>query len=132
MKALSIYADLPPPASRPGPRLSLVPAARPAKPIGDIAVPASVEHAILAILDSPAAGETIEAAFRRKEHELGELFAGLSVFESRALLKRFSDARDPLAARFGRLVAARRERLLAFLADARRREAIAAAKGGRR
>ena len=129
MKALSIYADRPA-VHRPGPRLSLVPAQQPLKLVGE--VDAVVERAILAILDSPTAAETIEATFRRKERELGEIFAGLTVLESRALHKRLSDARDPLAIRFGRLVCARRERLLAFLADARRREAIAGAKAGRR
>jgi len=83
---------------------------------------------MLAILASgPAHGETLDAAFRRKEHELGAVFARLSVAESRALHRRLSvPAQDDLvAARFGQLIVERRGRLLAFLADARRREAIA-------
>ena len=83
---------------------------------------------ILAILGAPARmGETIDAAFGRKERELGELFAQLSVMGSRALHRRLSTAssNDHLATQFGRLVAVRRSRLLGFLADVRRREAVA-------
>jgi hypothetical protein len=88
------------------------------------------------VLESPQEyGETIEVAFRRKEQALVSLFAALGPRDALALHARLSSPRegDALAARFARLVRERRDRLLAFLADARRREAVAAAsKGGRR
>ena len=91
-----------------------------------------LERAIANVLDGrPALGETIDAAFRRKEYELGTVFARLSVIQAHMLLKRFSNPRagDELAAKFGTMIAIRRSRLLAFLGDARRREALA---GGRK
>jgi hypothetical protein len=98
----------------------------------EVGIPREIESAILAVLEGPVGfGETIETTFRRKEHELGALFAKLSVSECRALHKRLENpkAGDALALRFGAMIAVRRARLLAFLQDARRREAIA---GGRR
>jgi len=85
-----------------------------------------VEQEIVEILRAaPTPGETIEAAYRRKEHALGSLFARLSPVEALALHRRLSaaDRDDPIASQFGRLIASRRARLLAFLADARRRAA---------
>jgi hypothetical protein len=95
------------------------------------AAPDHTECEILAVLDAPAnVGEAAEAAFRRKERELGAVFATLTTLESRALHTRLSNPKpdDAMAMRFVRLVADRRARLLAFLADARRREAIAMAR----
>lgn len=95
------------------------------------AEPIDLDAQLLAILSAgPALGETIEAAFRRKEHELGALFATLDVTTSRALHRRLSRPAegDLVAAQFGRMVSERRARLLSFLADARRREAIAQAR----
>ena len=89
------------------------------------------ERAITTLLDEPVAiGETIEAHSRSKERRLGELFARLSVIEARVLHKRLSmpEPGDPIAARFSRMITERRNRLLVFLADARRREAIHAAR----
>ncbi|MDQ3370840.1 MAG: hypothetical protein M3680_35930 [Myxococcota bacterium] len=86
----------------------------------------SCEHTIIDVLVTPPRyGETIEAAYRRKERELTELFANLGRGEAAVLLKRLSDPRtyDALATRFARLVVDRRTRLLALLADAPRREA---------
>jgi hypothetical protein len=62
-----------------------------------------------------------------REQELRALFASLDVPHARALQKRLDIDRadDPLARAFSRLVADRRARLRAFLADARRREALA-------
>lgn len=62
----------------------------------------------------------------RKEHELRALFAALPVLEAMELHRRLRVARadDAVVAAFGRLVVERRQRLLAFLGDARRREAI--------
>jgi hypothetical protein len=88
--------------------------------------PMSCEQTIIDVLVTPPHyGETIEAAYRRKERELTELFATLSRGEAATLLKRLSDPRteDALATRFARLVIDRRTRLLTLLADAPRREA---------
>jgi hypothetical protein len=122
-------------ARRPGP-----PRPVPFTPPVEVAPPAPApplapDGALLAILDAaPAYGETIEAAFRRKEQQLLEAFAALSAEASRSLHARLcaSAPDDAVAVRFARLVRDRRERLLAFLGDARRREALAASKGGRR
>lgn len=92
----------------------------------------SVCDKLVAILEAPAAShETVEVAFTRKEREIGSLFSQLSVPECRALHARLANPQpaDEVAVTFGRLVIARRTRLLAFLADVRRRQAIA---GGRR
>jgi hypothetical protein len=93
----------------------------------------SLDEAIVAILDCSVSDETIEAAFRRKEIELGALFATVSVAAARELHRRLSAPAptDPMATRFARLRSDRRARLLAFLADARRREALRAARQDR-
>lgn len=85
------------------------------------------ERAITDVLASkPKLGETIDLAFRRIEREIAALFAQLTPVEARALKQRLELVRadDSLTARFNRLVAERRIRLLAFLGDARRREAL--------
>lgn len=97
---------------------------------GRVAVPVSgaSDAALLAILDAPLApGETALAGFRRKEHALGNAFAALSIIEARALHLRLANPRaaDALATRFARLTIERKNRLLTFLADARRRAALA-------
>jgi hypothetical protein len=89
--------------------------------------PVALEAEIHAVLVAPAyPGEQLAFAFKRKEQQIGDLFARCSVSDSRALHRRLTLAisGDELAAMFGRLVADRRARLLAFLADARRRDAI--------
>jgi hypothetical protein len=102
----------------------------PAQPAARLAtLPSDTERRIVEILAAPApAWMTIDAAFRHKEHELGSLFATLAVVEAGALHRRLANPRpdDHVAQHFLRLVADRRARLLAFLADARRREASAA------
>jgi hypothetical protein len=93
----------------------------------DVSIPDQIERALLAILSAgPAVGETIESAYKRKEHELGAAFARLSPLEARSLQRRLTAARsdDAMATQFARMVEARRARLLAFLADARRRQAL--------
>ncbi|MDB4954174.1 MAG: hypothetical protein JWO36_1743 [Myxococcales bacterium] len=88
----------------------------------------SHDAALIAILDAPLrAGETAAAGFHRKEVELGNAFAKLTVLESRALNTRLAHPKpnDALAETFSRMTSERRARLLTFLADARRREAIA-------
>lgn len=90
-----------------------------------------LESEILAVLDAaPEPGECVESAFRRKERELVMLFSRLSVLDARELQRRLTLglADDPIATRFARLIVARRVRLLAFLADARRREALQRAR----
>jgi hypothetical protein len=80
-----------------------------------------------AILEAPLqVGETTHFGFARKEAELVAAFAKLSVLESRALHARLSNPRsgDQLAAAFLRMTYERRARLINFLADARRREAL--------
>jgi hypothetical protein len=95
----------------------------------------SCDAHLLAILEAPRRdGETLAAGFARKERELASAFAALTIFDQRALHARLANPRigDLLAEKFGRLVSERRERLLRFLGDARRRAAIAAANGARR
>lgn len=87
----------------------------------------SCDVALVAILEAPLhGGETVAAGFARKELELRHVFASLSVLESRALQKRLSNPKpdDQLAKSFMRLTADRRARLINFLADVRRREAM--------
>lgn len=87
----------------------------------------SSDIALLAILEAPLHdGETAAVGFARKEAELRHAMATLSVLESRALQSRLSypKAGDQLATAFMRLTGDRRARLLNFLAEARRREAL--------
>lgn len=87
----------------------------------------SKDASFMAILEAPLqAGETTHFGFARKEAELVSAFAKLSVLESRALHMRLSNPRsgDVLAAALMRLTYERRARLIHFLADARRREAL--------
>jgi hypothetical protein len=83
------------------------------------------------VLQAPLAlGTTARDGFLRKEAELRAAFAALPVATQRAMHARLSNPRadDELAARFHQLTAERRARLLNLLADARRREALAAAR----
>lgn len=87
----------------------------------------ALEDEILSVLaSSPEPGERIEAAFRRKEHELVMLFVRLSLHDSFELRRRLTLALgdDQVAARFGRLISERRVRLMSFLEGARRREVL--------
>ena len=91
----------------------------------------TIDSRLLAILDAPLApGETAMAGFARKEAELHAVLATLRAIDARALHARLSRpaTSDLLATSFARLTSERRARLLTFLADARRREAIAAAR----
>lgn len=112
----------PPPALDPDP----VVAPAPSPPVHT-----AHDDAILATLATTSdVGESAQALYRRKEHLLGALFATLTVSEAMALHQRLStlDPGDAVCVQFGRLVADRRERLLAFLETARRRAAIEAAR----
>jgi hypothetical protein len=87
----------------------------------------AAEREVLVVLEGPLAiGETAATGFKRIEQELGDLFATLTVLDSRELHRRLSSPAldDAIAIRFGRMVIDRRHRLLAFLADAPRREAF--------
>ena len=89
-------------------------------------VQVALEAEIIAVLDErlrPA--EPSAAAFQRKEHALRALFGALDVVDARVLHRRLTLPLpdDPIEQRFARLVAERKVRLIAFLADARRRAA---------
>lgn len=90
---------------------------------------------LAAILDAPLhPGEPVHVGFARKEQELRVAFGNLPPQVARAMFHRLAhpQARDALAARFMRLTMERRVRLLAFLADARRRVAQVEAALARR
>jgi len=143
-KTFSIFADAPlrtRPLRIPEPRFVGAPSSEPAsaQPVAPIArlvigprpanaeLPPDLQRSMLEVLGSkPGAGETIEIAYRRCESQLGALFAKLSPLQARALKLRLEQPRegDILATRFNRLVVQRRQRLLAFLGDARRRDAL--------
>jgi hypothetical protein len=89
----------------------------------------AIDGRLIAILDAPlVAGESAHVGFQRKEHELGAAFAALSVLDARNLHVRLASCKpgDTLAHKFARMTLERRGRLLNFLADARRREALVA------
>jgi len=84
----------------------------------------AMEAEILRTLTRPvAAGETDRVGNARREHDLGTLFSQLDVLQSHHLGRRLDLGRptDAIAVAFGRLVVERRQRLRAWLADARRR-----------
>jgi hypothetical protein len=89
--------------------------------------PVACEAEILGVLQQPASeGEPRELAFKRKEHQLAALFAQLVPAESLALEERLRLAQpgDAIATQFRRFVVARQERLLAFLAQSRKRHPL--------
>lgn len=80
----------------------------------------SCDAHLLAILDAPLrAGD--------QEWELAAALSALPIFDQRALHTRLANPRggDRLAERFAGLLRERRDRLLAFLGDTKRRAAIA-------
>jgi hypothetical protein len=91
-------------------------------------VDAARERAIVEALLRPIdACEGHRVGNERKEHEVRALFAALPVLEAMELHRRLRIARagDAVVAAFARLVVERRQRLLAFLGEARRRAALA-------
>ncbi len=93
--------------------------------------PDTPDARLIAILDAPLEhDETAAVGFARKERELGVAFASLTIIEARTMHARLAapKANDELANKFGRLTIERRGRLVAFLADARRREAVNAGR----
>ena len=117
-------------------RLSLVPAEPEAVVAAPPAAPSTPTHTatdatFIAILErAPDPSETLLTGFARKEAELRASFAALTVNEAREIHKRLSISHpsDLLAQKFKRLTAERRARLINFLADARRRAALANGK----
>ncbi len=105
----------------------VVPSAAPAPTV----VGAATEQAIFDILRSENGEARISQAFDRKESELRALFCSLRPLEAAALRKRLADPRadDKLAEQFARFAPDRRARLIAVLADARRREALQQSRG---
>jgi hypothetical protein len=91
-------------------------------------LPGGLDDRIIAVFDRAILGPP-SVVFRTKEVQLGELFATLSVSDANALHRRVTLAvkGDPLVERFGRLTRERRDRLVLFLAEARRRRARFAA-----
>jgi hypothetical protein len=91
-----------------------------------------IEAELMEIFDAPGFGAAA-AIFFLKERALMAVFASLTLAESRELLRRLNAstlsnpvaAADQLRVRFHTFVVERRTRLLAFLADAPRRAAIA-------
>jgi hypothetical protein len=135
----SIFRDSNTP-SRPGPSRSAKPSltiyVRPPSEPGITPPPSpradTPDGKLIAIIDAPLLpGETAMFGFQRKERELLAAINVLTVNESRLLHARLSNPKegDELANKFARLTVERRARVLSFLADARRREAVA--KGGR-
>lgn len=122
----SIFGLARPRRANPGhPRGCELPSHTPAPP--KPAWSSSTDIALLAILEAPLhPSETAAIGFARKEAELRHVIASLSVFESRALHVRLTCAKsdDNLPRAFTRLTADRRARLINFIADARRREAL--------
>src|SRR4051812_20119474 len=84
------------------------------------------EAAMLEILLRPVAVGMAHAAHAEKEQQLEDLFERFTLIESWTLHKRlkYPAAEDQLAVAFARLIPERRQRLLDFLGDAKRRAAI--------
>lgn len=101
-----------------------------APPSGIVRVPREAE--LEAVLAAPIAGSAA-AGYQQKEAAVRAELDRLSPAESRVLADRLRRPRpsDALAALFGRMTADRRGRLLAYLDDARRREALRVARAPR-
>jgi len=94
-------------------------------PIGSI--PQELETKLLSVLHRPRGiDESHAESNANREAELRALFAELDVTRAFHLRRRLEMARagDPLWSSFQRLVADRRQRLLRFLGDARRRSVL--------
>jgi hypothetical protein len=127
-QALRIFARTPAQRSllRPGRVLPIVVTLPPESEAEGPQFDPTLERRIINILESaPQFGETIEAAYRRKESALAEAFASFTRDDAATLQRRLERPRadDDLAQKFARLVVDRRTRLLAILADIPRRRA---------
>jgi hypothetical protein len=90
------------------------------------------EEELEAVLGAPIEGSAA-AGYLRKEAAARAAFDRLTVAESRALAERLRRAspEDRLASLFGRMTVDRRGRLLSYLDDVRRREALRRARAAR-
>ncbi len=88
-------------------------------------LPGDLDQRIIATIHAPSDGVSAQAAYREKEHQVGAILAMLTVADAQSLHRRLTipASDDPVAAAFARLTKDRRERLVQFLADARRRAA---------
>ena len=97
---------------------------------GTSAVPAtnpSIDQALIDLILAPLGrDESSSNGHARKEREIGRLFGSLSVMEAWTLHRRLANPQsdDAAATAFGRMIVERRNRLLAFLGDPRRRAAL--------
>jgi hypothetical protein len=100
-----------------------MPPSAPRKPRNDSA--AIIAGEIIRILDAmPAAGESVQRAFDRKEQELRAVIASLTYAEAAALhLRLIGNRQDGVNASFARLTAERRARVVAFLTESPRTRA---------
>lgn len=126
-------------AARPGPRRPassclVEPAQRPSPVVAGAPIASSdpcgsvLDQLLVAILSAPTRdAETVEETFRRKEAEIIAACASLSVEDAYALRRRLATPQsgDRLSHQFARLVVERRTRIINYLADARRRAALA-------
>lgn len=87
--------------------------------------PISCEAQLMAIVATPISGGA-SAGYAQKEAEMQQVLAQLDHLESRALAQRLRIASpdDPFAAVLQRWTAERRGRVIAFLENSRRREAM--------
>jgi hypothetical protein len=110
------------------------PQADDATPVVEPQLPQEVVDAVMDALRAPLQpGATAQMANALKEQAIGMLLDQLTVSESRWLRKRLirKDPSDALSKEFSLLMHERQQRLLQFLADAPRRDAIRGAKRAR-
>lgn len=90
-----------------------------------VPLPGDLDQRIIATIHAPSDRVSAQTAYREKEHQLGAILAMLTVAEAQSLHRRLTipASDDPVAAAFARLTQDRRDRLVQFLADARRRAA---------
>jgi hypothetical protein len=89
-------------------------------------LPTEIEEEIISALEQPLSpGESHRAGSERRERAVGALLAKLDIVQAYQLGRRLDLDRsdDRVAVVFRRLVIERRQRLRAFLANARRRSA---------
>jgi len=108
-------------------RLTLAPAVEPTPPAPIVPIDPVAER-LIAIIFAPApAGMTHRAAHDARERAVIAELEPLTAVEALHLHRRLSNPRsgDALAAAFARMVVERRGRILQFLSDTRRRQALA-------
>jgi hypothetical protein len=105
-----------------------------ATPVVEPQLPQEVVDTVMNALRAPLQpGATAQMANALKEQAIGMLLDQLTVSESRWMRKRLirKDPSDALSKEFSLLMHERQQRLLQFLADAPRRDAIRSAKRAR-